>query len=137
MNFRCNTKTFDCVRNFDENYRFYASFENTLCTDYITEKTYKVLEKNLIPLVYVGVNIEHFLPPKSYINVADFPSIKNLTDYLIHLSENPMEYIQYFWWKRYYKVQSRDKHSPDNFCTICKFLHEKHKETRVYKNFGR
>lgn len=133
LNFRCNLRNVTCVRNMDKIYRYYASFENTLCAGYLTEKVSKVLTKNLIPLIYSGAKIEHFLPPKSYINVEDFGSIKNLTDYLNFLSKNPKEYIKYFWWKRYYTIER----APTRYCEICQLVHKEFKETKIYRNFQR
>ena len=32
-------------------YKFYLSFENTLCEDYVTEKFYRPLEQAILPIV--------------------------------------------------------------------------------------
>lgn len=127
--FSCNLRNVTCLMNLDRRYRFYAAFENTLCQDYVTEKVYKVLDKNMIPLLYGGVNYHHFLPPKSYINVADFASIEELANYLTYLSENVDEYIKYFWWKRFYRV----KHFGHQFCKLCQDLHG-YSKTKVYSS---
>ena len=55
-------------------YRFYISFENAICKDYITEKTYNALKLNTIPIVLGGVNYTDILPPHSFINAAEFIS---------------------------------------------------------------
>lgn len=118
----------------DKIYRFYASFENTICKDYITEKVHKALLKNIVPVIFGGSELENFIPPKSYINVRDFESVKDLAEYLIYLSKNPEEYIKYFWWKQYYVL----KHFNINFCELCEFLHEHQGVTaKVYKKFRR
>ena len=52
--------------------RFYISFENAICKDYITEKTYNALKLNTIPIVLGGVNYSSLLPPHSFINAAEF-----------------------------------------------------------------
>ena len=33
----------DCMEMVEKNYKFYLSFENSFCTDYITEKFWKIL----------------------------------------------------------------------------------------------
>ena len=52
--------------------RFYISFENAICADYITEKTYNALKLNTVPIVLGGVNYTSLLPPGSFINAAQF-----------------------------------------------------------------
>jgi hypothetical protein len=54
--------------------RFYISFENAICKDYITEKTFNALKLNTIPIVLGGVNYMAELPPGSFINAAQFVS---------------------------------------------------------------
>lgn len=46
-------------------YKFYLAFENSLCKDYVTEKVYKIMNQNIIPVVYNGADMSRFLPPKS------------------------------------------------------------------------
>ena len=54
--------------------RFYISFENAICKDYITEKTFNALKLNTIPIVLGGANYTKLLPPGSYINAAEYIS---------------------------------------------------------------
>lgn len=34
--------------------KFYLAFENSLCTDYVTEKLYKTADENIVPVVFSG-----------------------------------------------------------------------------------
>ena len=52
--------------------QFYLSLENSLCRDYITEKFWKVLPYNVIPVVLNGVNMSKIAPPHSYIDIKEF-----------------------------------------------------------------
>ena len=72
----------DCLNLLGEKYKFYLSFENAMCTDYITEKFFKVLNQNVIPVVFTGANMSKIAPPHSHINVADFPTIQDLVAHL-------------------------------------------------------
>jgi alpha-1,3-fucosyltransferase len=92
------------------------------------------LRKNIIPIVYGAANYNQFAPPKSYIDVNDFKSVEDLAIFLSFLSQNPKEYIKYFWWKRYYKVVN-----PNPFCDLCMILHNKDVSERkqVYGNIKR
>lgn len=115
----------------DEDYKFYFSFENSLCTDYITEKFYNILQRNIIPVVFGGANYKQFAPPHSYINVEDYETPQDLVNYLEYLSENPEEYLRYFWWRQYYDLKMI---SP--FCDLCKRLHQPnyYYKTQIYRN---
>jgi alpha-1,3-fucosyltransferase len=42
----------------DKGYKFYLSFENSLCSDYVTEKFWKILNFNIVPIVLGGANYE-------------------------------------------------------------------------------
>ena len=51
---------------------------------------------NIIPVVY-GFGYENKnLPPHSFIDVLDFPSVKALADYLHYLDKNDTAYNEYF-----------------------------------------
>ena len=72
----------DCLNLLGEKYKFYLSFENAMCGDYITEKFFMVLNQNVIPVVFTGANMSRIAPPQSYINVADFLTIQDLVAHL-------------------------------------------------------
>lgn len=79
-----------------DEYKFYLAMENSLCPDYVTEKFYRALDRNVIPIVYGGADYTEYAPPNSYINVADFPSPKALAEYLLLLDSNDALYMNYF-----------------------------------------
>lgn len=58
----------------ERDYKFYLSFENSICRDYVTEKFYNALLFKTVPIVYGGANYSAVAPKGSYINVRDFPS---------------------------------------------------------------
>ncbi len=71
--FKLNNEKDECPRNSDcelknlnEN-KFYLSFESKNCTDYITEKLWRVLYAKMIPIVIQPSRIyyEMILPPES------------------------------------------------------------------------
>lgn len=85
---------------------------------------------SIIPVIYSGVQLSRFLPPKSYIDANSFATVRELGEYLKFLSETPKEYVKYFWWKKYYKVDEKTF----DLCDICKKLNEPnlHKKKHVY-----
>ncbi|XP_018332675.1 alpha-(1,3)-fucosyltransferase C-like [Agrilus planipennis] len=109
----------ECYEMIENNYLFYLSLENSLCKDYVTEKMYNVLKRNIVPVVYGGANYTQIAPPYSVINVNDFDSVKDLANYLIYLSKNINEYMKYFEWKRNYYVETSNQLSS---CELCRKL---------------
>ena len=41
----------NCWNYISDQYKFYLSFENSLCNDYITEKFWELLKRNIVPIV--------------------------------------------------------------------------------------
>ncbi|KAH9278641.1 Glycoprotein 3-alpha-L-fucosyltransferase A [Echinococcus granulosus] len=86
------------------NYKFYLSFENSNCRNYITEKVYvNAMQYDMVPIVLGAFkdDYESTLPPHSFINVDDYRSIRELTDYLLYLDKNDTAYAAYFAWKEH------------------------------------
>ena len=79
-----------CFASSGSHYWFYLAFENSNCPDYITEKLWRILDSNIVPVVMGGGNYTLDAPAKSLINVNDFSSVKELAEYLTYLTENPV-----------------------------------------------
>ena len=88
-----------CFDLVEREYMFYLSFENSICTDYITEKVYNALALNTVPVVMAGEVGEDRLPPHSVIDALQY-SPQQLADRLYHLIQHAEEYQQYFQWKQ-------------------------------------
>ena len=93
-----------CMKEWESKYLFYLSFENSICEDYITEKTFQPLRYELIPVVLGGGNYSRDTPPHSVVNARDFESPKDLANFLIHLAADEQRYRSYFKWKTHYKI---------------------------------
>ena len=85
-----------CLQMLSTSYKFYLAFENSLCADYVTEKFWKVLDYNVIPVVMNGVNMTNFAPPNSYINLKDFKNMEG-EFYLLKLVLVINIYLFIFW----------------------------------------
>nr|CAH7760465.1 unnamed protein product [Callosobruchus chinensis] len=128
----CSRETSEaCYDLIETNYKFYLSFENSYCTDYVTEKMYNILKKNVIPIVYGGANYTALAPPHSVIDVSEFETVKELTDYLKELDEDPEEYLKYFEWKREYSAITG---SQQTLCELCEKLNQPI-GTKIYARF--
>jgi hypothetical protein len=59
----------------ERDYKFYLSFENSICPDYVTEKFYNPLLFSTVPIVYGGADYDAVgAPQNSYIDVRSFKS---------------------------------------------------------------
>ena len=122
--------------------QFYLSLENSLCKDYITEKFWKILPYNVIPIVLNGVNMTSIAPPHSYIDISDFSNFHGLyafnelflflfiaefAQYVLTVSKSPSLFASYFWWRDYYK---------EEFCDHKIVCHKKsYQEVFLFFNF--
>lgn len=132
-NLSCSRHSTECDEMLSASYKFYFAFENTLCIDYITEKLYNTINSYVIPVIYSGAELSRFLPPKSYVDVESFDTAENLAKYLKYLSDNPREYVKYFWWRQFYKIARKDEME---FCALCLKLNEPNFNTKkqTYEN---
>ncbi|XP_015781803.1 alpha-(1,3)-fucosyltransferase 6 [Tetranychus urticae] len=108
-----------CWQKMANEYKFYLSFENSICTDYFTEKVVNIMSYNIIPIVFGGAQYSSVLPNHSFINALDYKSPKELASYLNYLSSNETAYNEYFDWKKSYhvKLMIPDRYD-DIFCQI-------------------
>ncbi|CAH8875253.1 unnamed protein product [Trichobilharzia szidati] len=112
-----------CFKILREKYKFYLSFENSLCKYYVTEKFYRnALQNDIIPIV-MGASIEEYqalAPPHSFIHVDQFESPKELAEYLRYLDRNNTAYNEYFAWRGHGEVSNW--HGEPQ-CEICLLAH--------------
>ena len=123
--------------------KFYLSFENSKCRGYVTEKLYKVLNKEIsdnppVPIVMGEKKLWYDLnlPQKSFIHIDDFASSNELAKYLLFLNSNHTEYMKYLEWRKYYKKVRVDSIG----CQLCTNLLEhsisRHQNIMVIENFN-
>jgi alpha-1,3-fucosyltransferase len=122
-----------CYDMLERDYKFYLSFENSICVDYVTEKFFAILDYNVVPVVLGGANYSRFAPPNSYIDALQYTP-RQLANYLKLLDSNQTLYEQYFEWKKHYVVhRGLRKMTKDAFCHLCEKLHNDG-ERKVYNN---
>ena len=122
-----------CYTMLNRKYKFYLSFENSVCPDYITEKIFKILKlDSVVPVVYGGANYSRVTPPKSVINVKDFASPKDLADYLRYLDSHDDAFLEYLQWKRRYSIKNVGLRS--GLCDLCGLLNDATFHHKVYND---
>lgn len=112
-----------CYNMIEEKYKFYLSFENSICEEYVTEKFFEMMARNVVPIVLGGANYSSIAPQHSYINALDYTP-HELADYLKKLDNNDTLYAEYFWWKPHYRVRNLFDTSKEAFCNLCEALHK-------------
>jgi alpha-1,3-fucosyltransferase len=125
----CSSDETQCLEQLERTYKFYLSFENSFCEDYITEKFFKILRFDIIPVVLGGGNYSKIAPARSFINANDFNSILDLANYLQYLDKNATAYAEYFEWKNYFEVVQETSSA---FCKLCESLHNKNVGPKSY-----
>lgn len=115
-------------------YKFYVSFENALCEDYISEKYWDIpLAIGAIPVVFGGKAFRDLAIPGSYIDVSKFSNVESVSRYLEYLDKNDTAYNEYFRWKQFYQ-KSYIEPWP---CRLCRMLHNDSLPEHTYKHFDK
>ena len=110
----------ECKSEIEKTYKFYLSFENSWCNDYVTEKFWDALNSTMVPVVLGGTNYSSIAPPNSFIDASKY-SPKELATILKKLDKNEEEILKYFHWKNQYSVfQGNAEHR--RLCDLCEKL---------------
>lgn len=121
-----STMLSDCLKTVSRDYKFYFSFENTICPDYKkkTEKLFNIYLYNLeiIPVVNGPANAAEYLPKGTFINALDFPSASELAKKLQEIGASEEKYTNYLKEKdKYYDAGNAEVFS-DAMCQLCNKL---------------
>jgi hypothetical protein len=114
-------------------YKFYLSFENSLCDGYVTEKLWRLLKEDVLQVVMGAVNYSALLPEQTFLNVADFASPKELSEYLYHLDADDVLYDIYLRRKKSIKMVLDGVDEPYH-CRVCRYLHLHNHERQIQKD---
>ncbi|GFQ92679.1 glycoprotein 3-alpha-L-fucosyltransferase A [Trichonephila clavata] len=107
-----------CYEEVFKNYKFYLSFENAICKDYVTEKFFNVFNYDIIPVVLGALDYSIFAPEGSFINAAHYPKPQVLAEALLKISINETVYIDFLKRKALFKA-----YLDPWMCRLCDKLH--------------
>ncbi|VDI38682.1 Hypothetical predicted protein [Mytilus galloprovincialis] len=110
-----------CKSYVSQNYKFYLSFENSLCNNYITEKVYDIFEEGnmMLPVIRGAPNIASFLPEGTFIATSNFTSPKELSAFLSKIGSSEKEYTSYLKKKHSYSVSNWGFNFQIAICDMC------------------
>jgi alpha-1,3-fucosyltransferase 10 len=81
-------------------YKFTLAFENSIATDYVTEKFFEPLGAGSVPVYRGSSEAGEFAPgPRCFIDAEAFESPAQLGHYLDHLDHHPDEYLALHAWR--------------------------------------
>lgn len=121
----------DCMDVLDSDYKFYLSFENSMCDDYVTEKSLDlILRHAVVPVIRNGANKTLFYPPQSFIDTDLFKNTAELVRFLKYLDKHISAYERFFDWREHYHTEIMGLQN--SFCELCKRLNNDWKYTRLY-----
>ncbi|XP_015930801.2 alpha-(1,3)-fucosyltransferase C [Parasteatoda tepidariorum] len=123
-------KTESCLQDFSSKYKFFLAFENTICKDYVTEKFFRTMEYNMIPVVFGGAPYSKLAPPASFIDALSFKSPKHLAFFLAGVGKDFKIWSTYFRWRQDYAIDMKNHRE----CDLCSLLHKNTKPSS-YENF--
>lgn len=108
----------DCREFLAKRYKFFLSFENSICKEYVTEKFFNTLNYDTIPIVLGAGEYSKFVPKSAFINLMNYPSIGQFAEYLMYLSLNQTAYSEYFKWKQYVHID-KTRRAFTHYCEMC------------------
>jgi hypothetical protein len=81
-------------------YKFVLAFENSIATDYVTEKFFEPIAGGAVPVYRGAPEVAELAPAEDcYIDAATFSSGRELGRYLDHLDGHDEEYLAYQRWR--------------------------------------
>ena len=82
-------------------YKFNLAFENSIATDYVTEKFYDPLVSGCVPVYRGAPNANKFAPVNDcFIDAADFAGPRELAQHLLHLGQDDTRYTHLRNWRQ-------------------------------------
>ena len=126
-----NKMSNQCYQIIETRYKFYLSFENSMCLDYITEKALNILKLNVVPIVRGPKGYNKHVPPNSVINAREFASPKSLAEFIKELDKDHNRYMGYLKWKAHYYIGSTWEGRITSLCHLCSIVHN---QTFIHKS---
>lgn len=118
-NFNCYPAQSEiCYEEVLQKYKFYLSFENAICKDYVTEKFFNVFNYDIVPIVFGGANYSKIAPEGTFIDATKYLTPKDLAKTLLKIGKNEALYRNILLKKQLFK-----SYLDPWMCRLCQKLH--------------
>ncbi|XP_069113402.1 alpha-(1,3)-fucosyltransferase C-like [Argopecten irradians] len=123
-----------CFTKMAKEHKFVLSFENSFCTDYITEKAFIPYTENIVPIVRGGSKYSTFLPKGTYIDTNDFTTVKELADHIIEIDRHRNMYQDILTRKNQYTLSPKTATYQRAICQVCEKLNTEQNRITTYSD---
>ncbi|XP_075261462.1 glycoprotein 3-alpha-L-fucosyltransferase A-like [Convolutriloba macropyga] len=113
------TSYYDVAQKHIKDCKFYFAFENSNCSDYVTEKFLNSIEVGAIPIVVGWWDTYRELLPGSFIHVSEFENPTQLAEYLEGLLRDEKKMKKYQEWREVYRYERTGYKAS---CELCRKL---------------
>ena len=127
-----NQLNMECDDNLLNNtYKFYLSFENSLCENYVTEKLWRLILRrvNIVPVVMGYENYTSLMPKGSFVDVKDFSSPLELANFF-ERADVDNEFYNNYARKKNSLVCKTPMEEPYE-CKLCRYLHKHRQKQQI------
>ncbi|KAI6241900.1 Glyco-tran-10-N domain-containing protein [Aphelenchoides fujianensis] len=123
----------ECLLPNLRSHRFFFAFENAVCTNYVTEKFFRI-KRLIVPVVLRRADYRRLLPDDAFIAVDDFESMSGLAAHLERLIADPSLYLRYFRWTRLLERRDSPRQLEAALCAACGRLYDDDERRSAYRN---
>ena len=61
----------ECDAMIEKNYKFFLAFENSICTDYVTEKFFRTLSRYILTCLFPNIRLSKHLLDRNYFRFSE------------------------------------------------------------------
>ncbi|XP_060567750.1 alpha-(1,3)-fucosyltransferase C-like [Ruditapes philippinarum] len=124
-------------KQINTDYKFYFSFENNFCKDYVSEKFFDFFSLDTILIVRGGFNYSKHFDNNAFIDASLFPTVKSLAKYILRVGNDMNLYTKYLQAKDKYEVEGTSYHSRlESMCKLCEHMNNQNRYKKTYKDIA-
>ena len=125
-----------CMDFIDSEYKYFMAFENTLCLDYVTEKSLqRIMPHFIVPVARSNGNHTMYHPPGSIVDVRHFRNAESLARFLNNADID--QYKAFYSWRKDYIVEDMNNMWLENVCRMCERSYEPERYRGLYDDVYR